>query len=1087
MLSNLDSTEWDSDEKEILRENTAQSIHEHLESQDNLPAQYARRWIWELFQNALDAAPDGNLRIHLSFADAFRFQHNGLPFARKEILHLIFHGSTKREGDKTIGRYGTGFMTTHVLSRTISVNGRLNTGQSFAFKLDRTGNTPAAIMEAMETSRAQLLASLSDSSPFAGDGTAFEYPLSRQANDYVSQALSDLARIAIPVIAFNRRIRSIELTGKIVGHYELLHQEELGANCSLIRVGDPSRPTEAKLALVVEDEDVAIAVPLEDSPDGLSVSSPGDIPRLFVAFPLFGTESIPFPFLVNCPKALPNEDRSGLFLGPENREANTNNKAMIERSWQLFGSAVSICTSQHWQQLSRLSRIRSSPVAKWLDNSWLNSLLLKQLEDLLLVSSTVQTNDALLTPRKAVFPICKDSDQFQDVYKLIEPLYKDSIVRSDVALDWQSNLLDWRGLDLRTPLSEIDIRGLVNRVAKFGNLKVLAEALGAGVQPIDWLNHLTGTLMELNENWNEANILPNQAGILTSLPKLQRDTGIDEDIKEIAKLLQDSVRVKLLDKRIRESVQSLISPMGQEAVLEMVLGLVRVRKSSVTTDAYAEANARLLLWLINQKRVEELKSYPFLVGATGRNEPVTATPASQLLGAVETWPPSAQGFVSLFPEDHVLSSVYTRFLNDEHWSYLQRNDICKLDPVYKVSRPIDPDEMSSLIDDPQIAEASEHVLSPVEVSDVMFLNMNKGGILDSTRNSRAKSVLMLRFVIDHVLPSTFPDLEHRAVGCGCGKTHQAHAAAWLARLRETKWVNESRGRGTHVTSRSLARLVKEETTLQESLTRPIVFKFLSRLGVSPSELQRASLDLSDDQMAELERAMIEVSNATHNDPKRLAQIADLLASAPEMLAEFERRKTIAERVKRNMALGALVEQIFRDLFDTPEFKALGILLRRTGRGSDFAFENDFIAEGQENLFGIVGPQREILVELKATLGNAASMTPTQASFAVDRNDSFVLCVVPLEDRQPTRDVVLTNSRFVFSIGTMLEGRVDQVQQIRALQEATGRLIDGVQVVIQDEEYRYRVTEEVWNRGIPYEDFKSFLITFFQPNAASPSA
>jgi len=63
MFSNLDNLGWDSNEKEILRENTAQAIHEHLESQDNLPAIYARRCIWELFQNALAAAPDRDLRI----------------------------------------------------------------------------------------------------------------------------------------------------------------------------------------------------------------------------------------------------------------------------------------------------------------------------------------------------------------------------------------------------------------------------------------------------------------------------------------------------------------------------------------------------------------------------------------------------------------------------------------------------------------------------------------------------------------------------------------------------------------------------------------------------------------------------------------------------------------------------------------------------------------------------------------------------------------------------------------------------------------------------------------------------------------
>jgi hypothetical protein len=84
-------------------------------------------------------------------------------------------------------------------------------------------------------------------------------------------------------------------------------------------------------------------------------------------------------------------------------------------------------------------------------------------------------------------------------------------------------------------------------------------------------------------------------------------------------------------------------------------------------------------------------------------------------------------------------------------------------------------------------------------------------------------------------------------------------------------------------------------------------------------------------------------------------------------------------------------------------------------------------------------------------------------------------------------VVLTNSRFVLSIGTRLKDRVGQVQEIQALQETTGKLVDGVQVVIQDEQYRYRVTEEVWNRALSYEDFKTFLMAFFQSDAPLPPA
>jgi len=56
------------------------------------------------------------LRIQIRYKESFIFSHNGAPFTSREILHLIFHGSTKRESTGTIGRYGTGFLTTHVLS-----------------------------------------------------------------------------------------------------------------------------------------------------------------------------------------------------------------------------------------------------------------------------------------------------------------------------------------------------------------------------------------------------------------------------------------------------------------------------------------------------------------------------------------------------------------------------------------------------------------------------------------------------------------------------------------------------------------------------------------------------------------------------------------------------------------------------------------------------------------------------------------------------------------------------------------------------------------------------------------------------------
>lgn len=101
MALDTNRSQWDDDERDVLRENTAQAIHEQLETQDNLKPKYERRWIWELFQNALDAAGSSSeVRIRLEFGDSFTFAHNGAPFTRKEILHLIFMAQLKGVGQR---------------------------------------------------------------------------------------------------------------------------------------------------------------------------------------------------------------------------------------------------------------------------------------------------------------------------------------------------------------------------------------------------------------------------------------------------------------------------------------------------------------------------------------------------------------------------------------------------------------------------------------------------------------------------------------------------------------------------------------------------------------------------------------------------------------------------------------------------------------------------------------------------------------------------------------------------------------------------------------------------------------------------
>ena len=106
---------------QVLTENTAQGGLNHLKALESNRARMQTRWIWELLQNARDTSTDDGKRLVASVKygqGELIFQHNGAKFKIKEIAHLIYHGSTKFEDEETIGQYGSGFLTTHLLSPT---------------------------------------------------------------------------------------------------------------------------------------------------------------------------------------------------------------------------------------------------------------------------------------------------------------------------------------------------------------------------------------------------------------------------------------------------------------------------------------------------------------------------------------------------------------------------------------------------------------------------------------------------------------------------------------------------------------------------------------------------------------------------------------------------------------------------------------------------------------------------------------------------------------------------------------------------------------------------------------------------------
>jgi HSP90 family molecular chaperone len=96
-----------------------------------------RRWIWELLQNAKDVKSrqrnEVDIAVNFNASEKILiFRHNGRCFSTDNITFLIEQVSTKERStdnpDETTGKFGTGFLTTHLLSEIVEVQGIVKDG-----------------------------------------------------------------------------------------------------------------------------------------------------------------------------------------------------------------------------------------------------------------------------------------------------------------------------------------------------------------------------------------------------------------------------------------------------------------------------------------------------------------------------------------------------------------------------------------------------------------------------------------------------------------------------------------------------------------------------------------------------------------------------------------------------------------------------------------------------------------------------------------------------------------------------------------------------------------------------------------------
>ena len=236
-----------------LEENTAQSVFNDLEGMKENKAWVRNRWIWELIQNAIDAKANEISVQHDN--NQMIFKHNGRPFDDKEIFHLIFHGSTKTEDPDTIGRYGSGFLTTHLLSHEVIISGSIrldnDVTKSLSFSLKRNPDNAKSIAESMHDSWEKFKSSIGEHEK--PDYTTFRYLIEDDdSKEVVNSGIEMLNRCAPYVVIFNEKNLCITVQSESTGRITYKVSERCAAE-------DRPQPHKVVVAKVVDETETTRA------------------------------------------------------------------------------------------------------------------------------------------------------------------------------------------------------------------------------------------------------------------------------------------------------------------------------------------------------------------------------------------------------------------------------------------------------------------------------------------------------------------------------------------------------------------------------------------------------------------------------------------------------------------------------------------------------------------------------------------------------------------------------------------------------------------------------------------------------------
>ncbi len=1064
---------------DILVGNNAQTIYDHLKELKILGGDNEKRWLWELFQNAKDSVEENqNVKIELEIKeDSLIFKHNGNPFTQDEIIHLIYHGSSKKDLLGKTGKFGTGFLTTHLLSKIVEISGVLEEGKNFSFNLSREGSNSEELKDAMERSWNEFLKNIDSKSSNSNFTTQFTYILNESGKLIVKKIFDKLECIIPFVLTFIGNIESV-----IIKRDDTKIEFKVKANAVdpdylniskvfISKIENNKEKIEYYIITYSNDEfSIALNIEINERGDRYFSNLNKFAPKLFYSFPLLGTENFPFPFLLNSTNFAAKSERDGVYLGDKKETENEHNKEILKNAYGVVIEFLKYLIKERVYDLHKLLLLDIDFNKDWVDVNWLKELIKdffnEELYELELV--TLEDNN-LIKINDSVFSF---SDYYEESWSLLYIIFRNKIAKKDHLEDWVtiwSSIFKLIDNNYKDTDGFFDIEKICEFVSLKKNISELKKEFNENEDDsIAWICNIIQTVIKIKRPYllDTYSILPNQNSDFCKQQDLAIDIDISEEIKSIGKSFGHDIRKELLDPRI-SLLNEHLKNHNNDDIIPMLLPVFIESKSIISNpQIYVEA----FRYFISLKKTDYIENFWVVTQKLNDDKKLTI---KKLNHEQRLFPPfekmGIQEYEGLFPSEFILSSTYYGSLSIDEIQFLAKAGLLYENVFEKFTTTLDKEMLENItINNEYLEIEKEHETKEMLITNISFLELQDKGIKDVARKSYKKTLLFLEFIFKYLIFKDNSWKEVKSVECSCGKKHNIHPSYWLNYLKKVQWVFSKEG-GEKPSSTSLSKYFEDSETLRAQLDNDLSIDFLEILGVSISDLMKNIYTKSYESRREYDKLFRQIISKKL-DPSKIS----LMINEPKILHELEEKYRLGKIVKRNQDIGAQIELLFQNVFRQQYMVEQGFIINRTGIGSDYEIEFDIVIDDEEKYLNIEKNEKKFLVEIKSCRSDFVRMTETQGKTAVKEHNNFALCVVSFSNEEYNEDLILQNSWFVINIGNLIIEKVKEVEDLKLIADEVRNPQKEISVEILDSQIKYIINDTVWLNGLSFSEFIEFL-------------